>query len=299
MKRNILVLLTIAAFSTANAQQLQTSSLYDMQGAFFNPSMAGTGNNMIGFSYRSQWSGIEGSPSTATLFGSFAIPKHELGLSAYLYSDKTGPTSRKGAQVAFAKHIIFADKSKLSLGIEARFLQFAIDQAKLTTILGNDPVLGGSANNTKFDAGFGISYTNDRFQLGAAVSQLLQSNMDFYSGNLTRTEQARLYRHFFFNGSYRFDVDANTTITPNFLLTYLPNAPVEFQGVAKIEYKKLVWFGFGYRVQQGPMFSGGLHINDNLSIGYSFDIYNRPVNLFDNKSNANEFLIRYNFPTAK
>ncbi|TAH03330.1 MAG: type IX secretion system membrane protein PorP/SprF [Sphingobacteriales bacterium] len=50
----------------AVAQQLQTSSMYDVQGVFHNPAMAGTQkNNIVGATYRSQWSGISGSPKTA------------------------------------------------------------------------------------------------------------------------------------------------------------------------------------------------------------------------------------------
>ena len=297
MKRYIIFTASLlSAIGYAKAQQLQNSSLYDVQGVFHNPSLAGVEkNNFIGFSYRTQWSGISGSPKTATAFGSFKLPDYKMGVSGYVYSDKTGPTSRTGVQLAVAKHIIFANNSNLSLGIEGRFLQFAIDKGKLSQTLGSDPVLGGSSNNTKFDAGFGVSYTNDKLQLGASVSQLVQSNMDFYSGNLTRTENAKLYRHFYVHGKYQIDFDGNTTLTPNFLLTYLPNAPTEFQAGAKIEHNKLIWFGFGYRIHQGPMFSGGINLLNKFTIGYAFDIYNAPLSTNTNGSMAHEFLIKYSF----
>ena len=106
MKRIIIIALGIFALSTGNAQQLQTSSFYDVQGVLHNPSLAGTfGKGVIGATYRSQWSGLSGNPKTATVFGSFALPQHNIGLGGYIYNDKTGPTSRTGLQVAFAKHI--------------------------------------------------------------------------------------------------------------------------------------------------------------------------------------------------
>jgi len=294
MKQYLVVSLFLTLISSVGAQQLQNSSLYDLQGAFHNPSLAGVATlNSVGVSYRTQWSGITGSPKTVTAFGSFKLPKHEMGVSGYVYSDETGPTSRTGVQLAFAKHIIFANKANLSLGIEARMLQFAIDKNKLSQTLGNDPVLGGSSNNTKFDAGFGISYTTDKFQVGASVSQLAQSNLNFYSGNLPRTETAKLYRHYYLHGKYLIDIDGSTTITPNALFTMLPNAPAEFQGGIRIEHEKLVWFGFGYRVHQGPMFSAGVNIKENFTIGYAFDIYNRPLPTSTNGSTAHEFLLKY------
>jgi len=297
MKRNIILSTAVLlAGYTASAQQLQSSSMYDLHGVFHNPATAGVAtNNFIGVSYRTQWSGISGSPKTVSAFGSFKLPKSEMGVSGYLYNDETGPTSRTGLQLAVAKHIIFANKSNLSLGIEARVLQFAIDKAKLGQTLGSDPVLGGSSNNTKFDAGFGVAYTSDKFQLGASVSQLAQSKLDFYSGNLTRTENAKLYRHYYVHGKYLIDFDGVTTLTPNFLLTMLPNAPTEFQFGGRIEHNKLIWFGAGYRIHQGPMFSGGINISEKFTIGYGFDIYNAPLSTYTNGSTAHEFLIKYSF----
>jgi len=295
MKKYLCAFALLAGISNVDAQQLQTSSLYDFQGVLQNPSMAGIGkDNMIGVSYRSQWSGIAGSPKTTTVFGSFNLPKYKIGISGYLYNDQTGPTSRKGIQLAYAKHIVIDDNSTFSLGIEARMLQFSIDKGKLGS-LGTDPVLGASSNSTKFDAGFGISYTNKNFQVGASASQLTQSKMDFYSGNLTRNENAKLYRHYYFHGNYKFNIDGTSTLTPTFLMTYLPNAPIEFQAGARFDYNNIVWFGGAYRINQGPMFSAGVNLLNKFSVGYCFDIYSKPLSSFTDGSMAHEIMIKYTF----
>ena len=102
MRKNIFILLFLGCAATATAQQLQTSSMYDLQGIFHNPSTAGVGQSMVGASYRTQWSNISGAPRTATVFGSFDMPDLKIGIGGYLYSDKTGPTSRTGLQLSFA-----------------------------------------------------------------------------------------------------------------------------------------------------------------------------------------------------
>lgn len=296
MKYIIPVILCFLLSRETQAQQLQTSSFYDMQGVLHNASTAGTAaQNFIGATYRTQWSGISGNPKTATVFGSFEIPQQKMGVSAYVYNDRTGPTSRTGVQVAVAKHIPVGNDGKLSFGIESRFQQFAINQAKLTQTLGDDPVLAGSDNQFKYDAGLGVSYTGKKLQIGASVSQLVQSKLSFYNGNLSRNEQARLYRHYYGHASYKWDVDGSTTITPNILFIYLPNAPLEFQGTVRVEHKELVWWGIGVRAHQNLMLSVGLNATKNLSIGYGYDFYNAPLSLFDGGSNAHEVLIRYRF----
>lgn len=294
MKQLILILVFAGSVSAISAQQLQTSSFYDMQGVLHNPSMAGSNGSMVGATYRSQWSGISGSPKTATVFGSFDMPKHDIGIGGYLYNDKTGPTSRTGVQVSFAKHIPTKNGGRFSLGIEARGLQYSLDRAKLSQTLGADPALGNSDNRFKFDAGFGISYTGKKLQLGASASQLIQSKLDFYTGNLTTGQEARLYRHYYFHGGYKWQADANTSITPNFLVIYLPNAPTEFQGGVRVEHNEIFWWGVAYRAKQSFILSAGVNPTKKFTIGYSFDIYNTPISVFDAGSNAHEILLRYN-----
>ncbi len=294
MKKLIIIILFAGTVTTVSAQQLQTSSFFDMQGVIHNPSMAGSNGSMVGATYRSQWSGLSGSPKTASVFGSFDLPNQKIGIGGYLYNDKTGPSSRTGIQVAFAKHIPLHNEGRFSLGIEARGLQYSLDRAKLSQTLGADPALGNSDNRFKFDAGFGISYTDKKLQLGASVSQLIQSQLDFYTGNLSSGQEARLYRHYYFHGSYKWQADANTSITPNFLAIYLPNAPTEFQGGVRVEHSEVFWWGVAYRAHQSFILSAGVNPSKKFTIGYSFDIYNTPISVFESGSNAHEILLRYN-----
>ncbi len=299
MKKYIIIASLICTVSVAKSQQLQSSSLYDMQGIIHNPSIAGvmqdeTVKGIAGVAYRTQWSGISGSPTTFTAFGSFKIPSLKMGIGGSIYNDKTGPTSRTGIALDFAKHINFNDGGVFSLGIETRFLQYSLDRNKLTATLGADPALGTSDTRFKFDAGFGASYTNKQFQIGASVSQLVQSKLDYYTGTAATSEVARLYRHYYLHGQYNWNVDDNFTVTPNALMIYLPNAPVEFQGGARVEYKKLLWWGVGYRLNQNFMLSAGVSINNKLMLGYSYDIYRTPISNFDGGNGAHELMLKFN-----
>ena len=133
MKRILTIAILALSVGHLSAQQLNTSSLYELQGLFHNPATAGTyAPALVGAVYRTQWSSFSGAPRTATVFGSFDLPEQKIGVGGYLYSDKTGPTSRTGVTLAFSKHIPLNNGAKFSAGIEARGLQYAIDRAKLT-----------------------------------------------------------------------------------------------------------------------------------------------------------------------
>ena len=297
MKRSINFIFLLLTVLNLSSQQLTTSSLYDLQGSLHNPSMAGVKKHgVIGGSFRSMWSGIPGGPETQFVFGSTYLQKAKIGLGAYLYNDKTGPTRRTGIQMAYAYHIPVKNDAVFSVGLEVRLQQFAFEKDKLLLALGaTDPVLGSTDTKFKGDAGFGISYTGKKLQLGASVSQLVQSKLDFYSGNLNRNEEGKLYRHFYFHGNYNWRADASTVIVPNFLFIYLPNAPLEFQGGARVEHKELFFWGVALRAHQSWMLSAGVHIKKKFTIGYSFDIFTTPLSVYDKGGNAHEVLLRYDF----
>ena len=297
MKRYIFSLLFSSVAFIAMGQQLFTSSLYDMQGNFHNPAMAGiTKHGMIGVTYRSMWEGISGGPQTATVFGSAYIPKAKLGLGGYIYSDVTGPTKRIGLEMAYAYIVPLQNDASFSIGIEGRFQQFSFDMGKLQEALGsNDPVLGSTDNRFAGDAGLGFAYNGKKFQIGASVSQLIQSKLDFYTGNLTRSEEGKLYRHYYLHSKYDWTVDEATVITPNILFIYLPNSPMEVQGGVRVEHSKIFWWGVSYRARQSWMLSAGLHIKQKFTVGYSFDLYKTPLSIYDKGANANEIILRYDF----
>lgn len=297
MKYLISFLFAGACLISVKAQQLQTSSLFETQSLLHNPATAGSQHNVVGISYRSTFTGVGGNPKTAIAFASFDLPKNKIGVGGYLYNDVTGPTSRTGLQLAFAKHIPIGTKASFSMGIETRFQQFAVNKDKISAALGNsDPVLAGLGNKFKFDAGFGIAFHSDKFEFGASVAQLVQPKLDLYSGNLTRSEEARLYRHYYIHGHYNWKIDESAVIVPHFLLILLPNAPAELQAGVRVEHNDVFWWGLALRRKQSLIFSAGVNISKKFSMGYAFDLYRTPWSVFDAKgAGGNELMLRYNF----
>lgn len=296
MKKLILLINVAVLAGALQGQQLMTSSMYDQHGNLHNPATAGNAKHaMIGASYRKTWDGISGAPQTTLIFGSTYLKNAKIGIGGYLYNDVTGPTRRTGGQMAYSYHIQMANDATFSLGLEARLQQFSLDKAKLSATLGNDPVLASAESRFKADAGFGIAYNGKKLQVGASVSQLIQSKLDFYSGNLTPTEEGRLYRHYYLHGNYEWDVDGNTKIIPNLLFIYLPNAPLEVQGGARVEHNDVFWWGLGLRARQSWMISAGVKFQKKFTIGYCFDIFNTPLSVYDKGANGHEVLLRYDF----
>lgn len=295
MKKNLFLLLMLLPAVCCFGQQLAATSFSDMYGVLHNPATAGSQkNSFIGASFRTQWNAMPGGPKTGVLFGGTYLPKAKLGMGAHLYTDETGPTRRNGLSLSYAYHVPVSSTSDISLGLEGRLQQFSFDRDKLQESLGSDPVLLGANKKIKGDAGFGLAFTNKKIQLGASVTQLIQSKLGLYQ-NATATQAAKLYRHYYVHGRYDWNVDDVTHIQPHFLFTYLPNAPEEFQGGVKVAHHDLFWYGVALRARQSWMVSAGLKVQKKLTIGYSFDIYTTPLSVFDKGSNAHELMLRYDF----
>ena len=296
MKRLHILLILVAAGTVVNAQQIMTFSLYDMHGNLHNPATVGASQHTtIGASYRTMWDGIDGGPQTTVLFGSGYFKNAKVGLGGYFYNDVTGPTRRTGVQAAVSYHIPLDKGGTFSLGLEGRFQQYAIDKAKLQASIGNDPVLGAEENRFKGDAGFGVSYNGKKFKAGASVSNLIQSKLDFYSGNLTRSEEGRQYRHYYFHSNYTINADGTTKLIPHILFVYLPEVPLEVQGGVRVEHNDVFWWGVALRARQSWMLSAGVKLHKKFTIGYCFDIFQTPLSVYDRGSNGHEVLLKYDF----
>ncbi len=297
MKRIQLIAILFFAAYAADAQQLTASSFYEMYGVLHNPATAGSKKHAsLGGTFRTQWSGMPGSPQTGLVFGNTYLSKSKLGIGGYVYNDRAGDLTYTGLQAAIAYHIpLNENRASLSFGLEGRFQQFSFDQAKLGDVLGNDPVIAGDDSRLKGDAGFGVAFTSSKFQVGASVSQLIQSKLELYEGQGNPTEEAKLYRHYYLHSHYNWDVDAATRIIPNILAIYLPNAPTEVQGGIRVEHSNTFFYGLTYRARQAWMISAGVRIKNKFNIGYSFDIYTTPLSMYDGGANGHEIMLRYDF----
>ena len=294
MIKTLLFLPFTILFFAASAQQLHFMSQYLQHNSMLNAGAAGISNkNMVGVSYRSQWSSFPGNPRTYMVYGDANLEKYKAGIGGYVYRDETGPTSRTGVQLAFSKHIISKDeKQKLGLGIELRGLQYALDKGKIINALGNDPALGGASSKFAFDAGAGIYYTDGKLSVGAAVSQLIQSKLQL-SDVPNAKLSGKLYRHYNINANYRIETADEIYFIPNALVRLVENGPTEFEAGMKLDYQDKMWVAFIYRYRQLYSLQTGFRIAEKLNISYSYDAYNSPISVYDGGSGAHEIGLRF------
>jgi type IX secretion system PorP/SprF family membrane protein len=296
MKKIQLFLIGSLAVLGVQAQQLANSSFFDLHGVMYNAAAVGSQQHpTVGGSFRTLWSGMPGAPRTGMVYGNTYLSKSRLGLGAMLFSDVAGAIRTTGANLAISYQVPFQNGHRLSFGLMGMLNQYSIDMAKLESSIPGDPVLSGSQRRFKADAGFGVAYTGANFQFGAAVNQLLQTKLNLYEGAGNPQEESRFYRHYYVHGNYAFTLDEATRLIPNFLVTYLPNSPTEFQVGARMEHMRQFWYGFTWRARQSWSLSAGLRLKERFNIGYAFDLYRTPLSAYDGGANGHEIMLRYDF----
>lgn len=298
MRNFTLTSLLLLLFAAGQGQQLHFTSQYLQHNSMLNAGAAGIANkNMIGLSYRDQWTSFPGNPKTFMIYTDLNLEKMKSGIGAYVYRDQTGPTNRTGIQLSFSRHIISQNgKNKLGLGIELRGLQYGIDKSKMNIVTDVDGVLAGASNKFAFDAGAGVYFTNGKLSAGAAVSQLIQSKLEFGSPSNTN-QRGKLYRHYNFNANYKWQTGDNIYILPHALVRVIENSPSEYEFGTLMNYKEKLWWGLSWRVQQFWSLQAGVKILERVGLTYSYDLYQTPINVFSAGSGAHEIGLRFDLKT--
>jgi type IX secretion system PorP/SprF family membrane protein len=277
------------------AQQLPYFSQYMFNSYFLNPAVAGTGEvNPAMLSFRNQWTGLKDAPVTATAsmhtkFGD------NMGIGGMLFNDQTGPIKRTGIQLSYAYHVEITDESKLSFGLGGLMYQYYINKSELRPDEEDDLVLmNQKVRSLVPDAIFGAYYTAPKWYVGFSIPQLFQHKLNFTNDNDLKLN--KLVRHYFIHGGYKFDVNESIQIEPSTLLKFLPNTPFQFDLNAKVLYKKMLWGGVSYRLQESVVFMTGIQ-KGNFKIGFSYDA--TLSNLRKYSSGTQEVFISFDIPSGE
>lgn len=294
LKRFIVFSAVVFFCSNAQAQQLMKISNYMDHNFINNPAAVGAnGNTTFGATYRSQWSGIEGGPTTAIVFGDTYFSKMNTGAGIVLYSDKTGPTSRSGGELnlSYSVKLDEAGDKRFMIGLGAQVIQFKVDKAKIADAIPNDPLLASSGNTIKGDANAGIYYRSKTWNIGFAAKQLVQPKLNFIK--TAANPQGKLYRQYMATAYYNIKTDESNVLQPHLEVRFQPNAPTDYEGGLTLYHKDMFHIGGSYHYKQAYTIFAGLKLMHKFSINYAYDVYNNPVGIFETGYAAHEIMLRY------
>ncbi|GAA4306439.1 type IX secretion system membrane protein PorP/SprF [Nibribacter koreensis] len=239
MKKILLPLLFFWAY-TASAQQSAYHTQYIFNGLAINPAYAGSKGiiNVNGL-FRSQWTGVEGSPKTQTLAVDGAY-NETVGLGLQLMNDEIGAQGQKSIMASASVGIKVGERSRLAFGLAAGIAQHYVDGTKLRMMDNDLDVAVPNTKETKMlpDAKAGLFYNTERFYAGVSASNLIPTSKDFaFSPN----------RHYFVTSGYVFDISRMIKFKPSFLVKEDFKSPTNIDLNAFFLFGDRLWLGGTYR----------------------------------------------------
>lgn len=296
----LLVIVMFISLDTIS-QQVGRYSMYMQNFYAINPAAAGLEDHLDAtLGYRKQWLGFDNSPQY--YFVSANMPLNKEFRDPRSSSLRTGdpnmyseqlPTARKSksgvgvmvnvnqygafkytqAYGTYAFHLPITKTMNISFGANVGINSYSIDKQLIELEIPDDSyydlvLADAQANSNLLDIDIGLMLYAKRFFLGYSSEQLLGNNVSFGSG----TNYGDLLVHHRLLFGRTFKVNRNLKIIPNGFVYATKTGILSTEFNARFDYRDQIWAGLSYRHKDAivPMF--GLYINDQIKIGYAYDI---------------------------
>jgi len=277
------------------AQHPPVHSMYMFDQLMINPAYAGAHVQLSATAmHRNQWQNFPGAPSTSTITAQSTIAQNKIGLGLLLTHDVIG--SHVDQNVYFS----YSYKLKLPVGELNMGLQAGVQSLKtywddLTLKSSLDPNFTGvlSALNPNF--GTGLFYSNKEFYAGLSVPYLLNSMVvDRALAVLSESKRNRIY---YLSLGNTWDISPLFKFIPSALIRVHESAPLSFDLNTHFVYQDAVGLGVGYRLVEGFVTMFELKLNENLHVGYAYDITASDIQKYSGGSHEIMINYRYRIPS--
>ena len=145
------------------------------------------------------------------------------------------------------------------------------------------------------NVGFGAYYYTDKYFAGVSTPKLLQNNLDINDPTGTSLAVSHEKRHYFLMGGTIFNLtaDGQFKIKPTTLIKITCGAPLQLDLTGTVIYNDQITAGLSLRTGDAMGLLLGYYINENFTVGYSFD-FSYTNTTFNYNGGSHEIMIRYN-----
>lgn len=230
----------------------------------FNPSLN------ISTSFRKQWAGFDGSPTTINFTATSSLVDNRMGAGLIVVSDKIGENNNTLALGTYGYKIGF-DNMSLSFGLQAGVSNYRSDNTKLTIEDETDPYFAPNQNITKPVFGAGVILSSENLFVGLSVPRMLAEKETLGSG--TDAVNALLYsQHFYGFASYVIFINEHIRLKPATLIKFVPGNPVSVDLNAIVNLDERYSMGTFTRNFNTYGLLASAKIAKSYRLGYAFEL---------------------------
>jgi type IX secretion system PorP/SprF family membrane protein len=286
-------LLTILIFisSAAVAQHVPLQSQYMFNAVALNPAFTGSEEalSIVG-SYRAQWVGFDGAPSTQTLTAHAPLKQTNSAVGLQLFADQIGVDRRTGIFGSYSYKLKF-DKSWLTFGMAGGINFLRSYYTRLDVVDNNDQnLMSDSPLGVLPEFSFGAHYYTDKYFLSFSVPKFLTH--DYVNSKFKVRNDFKNY-NYMFGGGVVFNLSNGSKIKPSVLAKYRADSDMQFDFNVMALLNKAIDVGVSYRTSEAIIGLVEIRPTQQLGIMYSFGMPLSTINQYSNGSH--EISLKYTF----
>lgn len=265
--RRLYLFLFIVAAHNAFGQQDPLYAQYLTNPLLFNPAYAGLNNALnASLSFRNQWTGYDGHPSTVNLNSHMSLVDNKVGLGGMILRDVLGPTKNTEVHFSASYKIKFNGKKQyvLSFGMQGGVISSVNNYSKLRLDNPGDPSFAQNMNFTWPNIGFGTILTGEKFLVGVSVPRMLKARND--DGGFIYNQ------HLYFFTSYVHYLGTRLRLKPSLLLRGVKGAPLSADVNFNINIDTKYTAGIFIRNFNTYGVIAQMWFRDKFRLGYAFEL---------------------------
>jgi type IX secretion system PorP/SprF family membrane protein len=281
----LIVLLGVSLTSWSQTDPLYAQYLNNP--LLINPAYSGLNNNLSGSAtYRKQWAGFDGSPTTFNVNAHTSLRDNRMGVGLIILKDKAGVNSNTEVQATYAYRLDLEGK-KLSFGLQGGMVNFRGNNDDLNPHDVGDPLFTGNQNITKASFGAGAILSSDKYLIGLSVPRMLNSK-----ATIGGTEAQLYSQHFYLMGAYIIYFNEHIRFKPSVLLKGVKGSKLstDLNFSANIDEKYMA--GVFTRNLNTYGLMAQMKVGETLRFGYSFEVPSN--NSVGAKFTSHEFMVGLN-----
>ena len=284
MKKYLLHLLLLLFVIKSNAQQDPQFSQYIFNNLSFNPGSTGIEQSISETALHiSQWVGFEDAPVSTNFTVQSPISLLNGGIGLNILTDKIGQNEFLSLDLSYSYHFNLSD-GKLGIGISFGVIQDEVDGSNIIT-QDPDPSIPSSIDKASgIDLGLGLFYNSEKLYVGLSSKHINEPTI------ATTLDIIDIKRHYYITSGYIHVLNDKIDIKPS-ILAKTDGVTTTVDLTSLIEYNKKLWGGVTYRPSTRAVLLLGMHINEDLKFGFSYDLPTTNVS----SSGTFEFMLAYSF----
>ena len=284
------IIASMASFQV-QAQQDPNFTQYMYNTMTINPAYAGTRDIWsTGLLFRSQWTGIDGAPQTATLSTHSPLREGTMGLGLNIIYDQIGPSKDTYVNVNYSYILDINRFTKFSMGISGGAHFREINFNELNIFDPTDPTFDNIRNQISPQVGIGFQLYSEKYYVGLSSPFLLRTQ-HFDDGGGDQTSRIRDEIHYYLTAGYVFDLSRDIQFKPSVLTRIVQGAPLRFDVSANFLFYEKFTLGAAYRLDAAISAMTAIQATDALMVGFAYDYDTSEFTEFENVSF--EVFLRY------